>query len=454
MRIVELEIEGFRSIRRLHLTGLGPFVVLYGENGAGKSTLLEAIRLFWTLVEALGMGGMVSTPGGESPVIGPDNPLLAQDMHRGDGSATVVLRALVDLGAGVPDLEGRAPTSMDVRFGVRRGARAGTQAFVDRLELSFGDHGSIRWEGGQKPTWTVFPTLSRGDLSAWLRGAFDPWLATFARRAWLAIPALRGGLAPSGVGGFGGTPSARASRLALEGRFAEAAFVATTSPDLDLADRLRVLEEVLGRPPMSRPPFRAVQLEDGRYGLQEIQTYGGRRLGVPLDLAGLGVQQLYAILGAIVLSKAPIVAVEEPEAHLHAPTLGRALRAVLRDLVDRQVIDQLFVATHSSLFDLDSTGYWDVRLDPEQGTVVERRTDLVDIDRHLYEPGPARHALLDALSRTGLDQEVYARPDGSPVTAKEMIRLLTEDDALAVDYLRDVTAAAVRVVRLGSTRRA
>ena len=43
---------------------------------------------------------------------------------------------------------------------------------------------------------------------------------------------------------------------------------------------------------------------------------------ISLDLAGLGVAQIYWILGQAMLSGARIIGIEEPEAHLHAPTTG------------------------------------------------------------------------------------------------------------------------------------
>lgn len=45
MHISRIQIENFRSIASLELTGLLPALVLVGENGSGKSTLLEALRL-------------------------------------------------------------------------------------------------------------------------------------------------------------------------------------------------------------------------------------------------------------------------------------------------------------------------------------------------------------------------------------------------------------------------
>ncbi len=43
MRITSVEIENFRSIGKLTMRDLGPFVVLYGPNGGGKSNILRAI---------------------------------------------------------------------------------------------------------------------------------------------------------------------------------------------------------------------------------------------------------------------------------------------------------------------------------------------------------------------------------------------------------------------------
>ena len=50
----------------------------------------------------------------------------------------------------------------------------------------------------------------------------------------------------------------------------------------------------------------------------------------------------------------------------------RQLRELLKRSIEQGDIDQLFITTHSDIFDLDDTGYFLVRNDPEQGTVVER----------------------------------------------------------------------------------
>jgi hypothetical protein len=112
-----------------------------------------------------------------------------------------------------------------------------------------------------------------------------------------------------------------------------------------------------------------------REALPEPNPHG---LDIRIDRAGHGVVQLYAIIAPILLAGGRLVAIEEPEAHLHAPSTGRELRALLKGMVREGRVDQLFITTHSNVFDLDPTGYWDVSLDSETaGTRVFRR-DLVD----------------------------------------------------------------------------
>jgi len=121
-------------------------------------------------------------------------------------------------------------------------------------------------------------------------------------------------------------------------------------------------------------------------------------LDIRIDRAGHGVVQLYAIIAPILLAGGRMVAIEEPEAHLHAPSTGRELRALLQGMVREGRVDQIFIATHSNLFDLDPTGYWDVSLDSETGETRVARKDLVEIDaQHLYEPSPANRRSLIAI---------------------------------------------------------
>src|SRR5262249_9016805 len=85
--------------------------------------------------------------------------------------------------------------------------------------------------------------------------------------------------------------------------------------------------------------------------------------------------QIRATLDKAMLAGARIIAIEEPEAHLHAPTSGHMLRQLLVRLVEEKHIDQLFIVTHSNLFDLDSTGFFDVHLKNGETKVTKKPLD-------------------------------------------------------------------------------
>ncbi len=48
MRIIEFEVDNYRSLHRIALRGLGNLVVFIGKNSAGKSNIVEAMNLFFT----------------------------------------------------------------------------------------------------------------------------------------------------------------------------------------------------------------------------------------------------------------------------------------------------------------------------------------------------------------------------------------------------------------------
>ena len=99
------------------------------------------------------------------------------------------------------------------------------------------------------------------------------------------------------------------------------------------------------------------------------------------------------------LSGATIIGVEEPEAHLHAPTTGRHLRVLLERLVqsEKMPVNQIFIATHSNLFDLDPEGYFELERDAQGATTARRRPLSELYGAHLYEPVPALAVLRDLL---------------------------------------------------------
>lgn len=239
------------------------------------------------------------------------------------------------------------------------------------------------------------------------------------------------------------TPSQVAlNDLIYSGNIKEGLLRAFLSPDLEVRKKYKILHDILQGEPFNRNPFTPF-IDGNQVGLQEVKD--GKTTQI-VDNLGLGIEQLYFILTAIALGNVSIPALEEPEAHLHEQTTGMHLRHLLKKLVlEQKMVDQLFIATHSGLFDLDPDGYWDVSMDAEGATQIRRCTDLIGIDqKHTWQPGPALHALQDLLKFLPPDKVIAQDADGTPITMKEMRQMLIDDDPRALSFVRDVNTIAVR----------
>lgn len=425
MRIESFWARGFRSLRDVRLDGLGPFNVLYGPNGAGKSNLLAAMNAWQQLVAHALAPRFDEATAGNQAFKSPQSPLRRHDFSLHGGAVQVVLGGtLVELDDGLPRV--LIELTLDIST---------PQPLLTR-RLILGD--DLFPEQDSQCT-----EAQREKLAALQR---VDWTRTLSLVAADRMPRLEP---------VSARPPAEAEPLSWyfrRGQLKDALFAAQNSSSAATARALDRFRRLLAGPPLHRAPFRSV--EDPHTGIRDLREWLPPPLDahdISLDLAGLGIAQIYWILGQAMLSGARAVAIEEPEAHLHAPTSGRALRQLLARLVEEKHVDQLFVATHSNLFDLDPTGYLDVSL--RDGATVVERADLARIDRdHLYEPGPAKHALQRMLTYTPADEVVFRRPDGAAVTAREMLALLQADDDLAVRFLGDVHGAALRVVKLNAGR--
>jgi len=441
MRIQEFWAEGFRSLKSVHLRELGAFNIFYGENGAGKSNILAALEL---LVRAASL----RIPGYDN-LKEPSSRAWVAELIRGEDFCHFAAIPRIRLGmtlassseAPVFTFRDRQIAELTLEITFERLPGRGICVSVSRLEESHGEDLRRLWHDSGS---TVEARELRDQLGRWFE-------ETFAEQSYRLVPAVRA--IGSEVGDLNAQDRPSLALLLEQGRIKEAFVLALTSPDPVIRTRLTRLRRLLMEPPLSRPAFDPVY--DPHARTFEILEQPGRSGGrdVPLDLAGLGIAQIYAVLGQILLGRASAVGIEEPEAHLHAPTSGRHLRELLHRLVEVGDVQQLFIATHSNLFDLDPTGYYDVRR--EDGvTIVERKAGLSEIDlRHLYEPGPAKRGLADLLRLVEPGTPVLRRPDGSPVSASEMLTMLQADTPEAVDFLRDVHGAAVRAVQLRAVRK-
>ena len=451
MQIESLWVKGFRSLCDVRVEGLGPFNVFYGPNGAGKSNILEALERLAGLLRAY-----VSACDLDLADKTHDCPQWADEAFS--------RRRLL----GITDISLRDPARTLV-FGARF-VPAGDSFIGGTLELrDLSVEVTVRWPVDEHRRIRMSMIASEGkDLrDVWSKDAEGSQKKQLLKRVLVhELP-----LTDYHLIGANRSPRAEQSAALGEqvtkrrglvssylrsGQLENALLSAGISTDHTARRRLKELRALLAGPPLNRPPFDPVQ--DPDTGSSDIHEHlldpNPEGLAIPIHLAGLGVTQIYSILAQAMLSGARVIGIEEPEAHLHAPTSGRALRQLLKRLVEEKFVDQLFIATHSNLFDLDPTGYFDVSL-VDGCTRIQRSNDLTRIDRdHLYEPGPAKHALQKLLEYAPPDEVVFRRGGGSPVTAGEMLRLLQEDDDVAVRFLQDVHGAAVRMVRVGAKKAA
>jgi hypothetical protein len=436
MRITAFWAKGYRSLVDVRLDNLGPFNVFYGPNGAGKSNILAAMQtLFGLLAWRSAPNRRLSPPAELFPHQGA--PSILQPRDRADfGRATTLV-----LGARV------AQTKKDMQIDLRwpSGPELMCELRYDWFKQELAIH-SLQWvQPGATPGRTQEFSLA----DAVTRMQIQPFVHRLATHLYALIDADRVPRAET----LASTENDVGMILAA-GKLKEGLFRASAHPNPVVRRRFKQLQELLAGPPLHRRTFEIIHdARNNAIELMENTSDSAQRPSeVPIDLAGLGIAQIYGILGQALLREADAVGIEEPEAHLHAPTSGLHLRQLLERLVTEGYLDQLFIATHSNLFDLDPTGYFDVSLDERGATCVERKP-LSEIDRqHLYEPGPAKHALAEFLSYMDADAVVFRRSDGSPVSAGEMLDMLQRDDPVAVEFLRDVHGAAVRAVRVKSKK--
>lgn len=479
MKITSFWAKGYRSLRDVRIDGFGEFNVFYGPNGAGKSNIFAGIE---TAIGLLGVrsqiGHTLAGPSSDFFESAHDAGVIGHDdISRHSPSRRLVLG--IRLGSAEGDefcwagplrLAGfECELVADYQLRTLEIALARVPGAWDLLALE-----SVRSDYNAKPVWVdpeggyfdqdgpaaldqalvarieqeghrLRPDEALDHLRRWMRSEFIPH--TFA------LVGANRSLGRETEELSGGRRGTALSELFEIGCLKEGLFRAFNHPDIKVRKRVEALQLLLSGEPLERPPFRPVQDPATKeFDLREELPGVAGGGDISLDLAGLGIAQVYSILAQILLRGTTAVAIEEPEAHLHAPTTGRHLRELLVRLVKERHVEQLFIATHSNLYDLDEDGYFDVSLG-EGGTRVERAS-LAEIDaRHLFEPGPAKHAIQDFLSIIE-DQNaiVFRDQNEGPISAKEMLVKLQRDDADALAFLRDVNGAAVRVVRVRSQK--
>jgi hypothetical protein len=447
MRITRFWARGFRSLCDVTLDNLGPFVVLYGPNGSGKSNVLAAIDTFFRLapiaaaaapqvVTASARGAMLHVQ--QLSAVAGQAAAAALSVH--DWYGQIATHAMV-LGAQLEfaPLDPLAPPES---------LRLGSALQVEVTYTLRGPNDPAltitRWSGAESDGDGV-TTVSEG-AALWFCNVLAP--AAFALVD--PIRAMPDEREPTKVDAGVVDPVLDEVR---RGNLKTALFNAKNSSDGATLERFEAMRRVMVTA-LQRPVFQVAR--DARTRVidlyEQLPPPNPEHKMVPLHRAGLGVVQLYAIVATLLFARRATVAIEEPEAHLHAPTTGRQLRALLSSLLSptapgqRPLLDQLFVATHSNLFDLDPDGYWDVAMVDGETRVSRMALEAVDA-RHLYEPGPAKHILQKMLRRYG-NETVFRTASGERVDASRMIEALQRDEDIAVEFLRTLHETALETMAM------
>ncbi len=463
-----LRVSGFRGLRSVDLADLPDIVVLHGPNGAGKSSLMRAVEL---IVRWLGNSAQASIPDAEHPsrlgyaeardALGIDR----DDFCRGAGPE-IRIRLEIELGTRAGPLmraaairRGRVVLEAVVRD---LGEEAGISHWFESSTL----HSDISVN-------TVLTEEYFDDLLARSRSASDAGeraalseqfhreyvefegitrlrnltLGTSAERHHLRHLLEIGGayrriVREPILGGSGEAASDALQtqlRRASMSRETEQYRFWTSLPSL-LADA-GLFD---GKPARFRPS------DDEVYNETSLLVSTEHHDDLPISHLGTGEQQLIAMVTSMCLRGAPIVLIQEPEAHLYRDAqlkLAGFLRRSVHSQFDPPRFDQLWIETHHHAFAL-APEYLDVSLDDQGYTRVERRPRIA-AQGHFYEPGP----VLDALKQLVEDQKqlngdsvVFHNGAGTPVTAGEILASLDGDQEVAQQYTEAVTRTVVRLL--------
>ena len=458
MRIERFWASGYRSLKDIDLTFSGPLDVFYGQNGAGKSNLLRAIRITLDLLSRR----MQSTP--------------LCDIRGGLGQRDGGRWVLYDF-VRPDDLSRGAPPQIQLGLAIALDSHltlgGGGLVAIDRLELEV----TIGLQSPSVPVCFVSRLRcndDRQDLGRWLddptkneRPASIPEGCS-ANEVLVALRPLVLELLPRKV--FAHVPDVRhveegpeeararddgdvrawIHTLLRQGRLEQALFEAKNTGDAAVRKRYLDLQRFLAKH-LGRGELDVVR--DPLTGALSLVETGRDGADMRLASEGLGLQQVYVLFAHLFLSGARVVAVEEPEAHLHMPTTGRKVRSMLRAVVESRYLDQLLIVTHDAGFALDRDGFFDVSRSENGASTVTWTTDLTAIDRnHVDERGPVVRALIGVLRDMPEDAAALTRrADGSAVTARAMLDLILEQDPAADQYMQQFQEFVVHLTRARAT---
>ncbi len=347
MRISRVKIEGYRSIRSLELECDQPLVILEGRNDTGKSNIVEAIDLC--------LRGAIRPLDEKFAVNLRQEEVPDARVSHGWGQDTLQSTLIA---------EGAASASVSVELTL-------TESEVQSF-------GAIAVESETDPH---TPANKKRVSMTWTRAPVNITSTLFGEER------LRRGFSnPAGLIAFVRALSAIFRLVGPQRLVMNELFDANQKADLPPRWTDRNLKNLLfgyknhehevlqARYERLRSIVRETPIGELLVGARQQQLFARTKVNdITLDLEdrSTGVQQLLAVLAAAVCNHGQIVAIEEPELNLSLE-LQRTLWQQLRSLVHDGTLSQLFVTSHSPLFELEAERF-EVTRGPDNGTRCTKR---------------------------------------------------------------------------------
>lgn len=377
--VVAFRVQGYRAISApIALSGLGPYVALFGDNAVGKSSVLRALALFGDLcrthpIELLGTGRPW-----------PMDAFLdkyGQDpwMFNNQGDPIIEIAATMNTGLDVAFKLTRVRDQIEV---------ACTRALADGTDLA-----------------AVVTAARRALAEAHARQLADDSDDELTLEMDLSLTAayerLYQSLSPVHVA-MGTSPA-----LPVPDSTRAALFGAISSPDVVLRNAVRTAMRQLGGlfPALGQGEIDV--LANAPFHEKDLAWVASDPPSVTdLDHLGGGVQSAVATLASLLLSRAEIVCLEEPEAFVGARALD-GLATIFRSAPSRKICDQVWIATHA----VTLAGPEDpiVVLERAGGVVSARQGSASQLGGRFAISPPEMPA--DRLGRLGQDGSVRLPPN-------------------------------------------
>jgi ABC-type transport system involved in cytochrome c biogenesis ATPase subunit len=436
MRLLRFSVSSFRSLDNVTLdfeaARAQRVAVLRGKNGAGKSNVLRAIDLWFQL---LWHG---PSPGGKQEHRLPewDLGLSADDFCRQKPGLIKLSGKITDLRLVLNRSQFANPhdfNDVEAEFLITRSAKGAliecTSYTVNEWSISAPAH--------------LLP--QHGDTVPFQESWRSAIIDVLRLHALKHIPAFRRleKEAPAE------SRSLRPHDLSVE-HLQEFLFDAQHSPDPVLRDAYKRFQSFITAEPLKRGHLTVIKDAAG-LALLEERELGAVVADLPVQSLGSGDQEVLVLMALVFLSSTAIVAIEEPEAHLHW-TNQRVLREALRKVAeDDSVLPlQVLLESHSHEFQYGDF-FFDVTRNEATGLTEVVHKPNEEAYPHFNEPGPVRDALRGLLRRTLRPDEVLFHLLGSDVTAGEMMDWLERNDPRAREFLEQ-TARSVLLAMANERR--